>query len=926
MNDVNYGLLKMLVQSKLDNQGIDPLLPSGVKKYRLVYEFRFANGIVDIYLQRYVESKGKWTAGNKVSRNDLGKYVFLMDETDKSVYKILSSQHNHFFLITPELLYTLQGSDRVFCYQTYSSPAEPLEIVVVKPEMKMTMSSENIRIHLEIKFERKFSSSQFGYYIISLGQINKVGVWKLNDDQIELINLLQGQQPFPIRSARILKSFADRLTDVLDISDNFYDLDSIPEIKGSSKIVIHVTKQRHNTYNLCNVRVYPIEGGKENFRPGQDYAEYISEATGSRSLVCRNIRKERDNFNIFCKKTGLKEGYGTIEAAAFLSLLEFVHNNPDDYAVAWPEGQKIRYGGIMRVNLGNINFNPKTNWFEMQGNIQLANQKISIGELAKIAKTADKDGFVLVDGDMYMKMTDALRKQIENLNTVLIKNNTAISRYHVGKLAEILNSGELGNSTNQVYKGLLSTMQEAYSADYPIPDGLNATLRDYQKEGFKWMSRLIAWEAGACLADDMGLGKTVQAIAVLLSKSGNGPSLVVAPKSLVYNWKEEIERFAPGLSPLVITDKNELMTGWKDYKEGTVVICTYGFLTSNGEDITKGDWNIVCLDEAHQIKNRATKVSKVVMDLKCKGRIILTGTPVQNNLSELWNLFQFINPGLLGPYNDFHNTFASNDEQKEKLRSTVQPFILRRTKEQVMSDLPVKLEVDYMVQMNDAELFRYEEWRSKVEASLLDSDFNDVNVSVLASLTKLRMASCSIALQEPNWELASSKTSELMRIVKAITKEDNSILIFSQFTSYLDEIRNHLSSEGFTCCYLDGSTSLKERQKVLNEFQNGQQKIFLVSLKAGGVGLNLTAANYVILTDPWWNPAIESQAMDRAHRIGQERDVTVIRMISSNTIEEKILALHSHKRQLSDDIMIGTASSHKLTYEDVLELVSPSGK
>jgi hypothetical protein len=179
-----------------------------------------------------VESKGKWTAGNKVSRNDLGKYVFLMDETDKSVYKILSSQHNHFFLITPELLYTLQGSDRVFCY----SPAEPLEIVVVKPEMKMTMSSENIRIHLERKFERGFFPSQFGYYIISLGQINKVGVWKLNDDQIELINLLQGQQPFPIRSARILKSFADRLTDVLDISDNFYDLDSIPEIKGSSKI------------------------------------------------------------------------------------------------------------------------------------------------------------------------------------------------------------------------------------------------------------------------------------------------------------------------------------------------------------------------------------------------------------------------------------------------------------------------------------------------------------------------------------------------------------------------------------------------------------------------------------------------------------------------------------------------------------------
>ena len=314
------------------------------------------------------------------------------------------------------------------------------------------------------------------------------------------------------------------------------------------------------------------------------------------------------------------------------------------------------------------------------------------------------------------------------------------------------------------------------------------------------------------------------------------------------------------------------------------------------------------------------------MDLKCKGRIVLTGTPIQNNLSELWNLFQFINPGLLGPFKDFHNTFCDSDEHKEKLRATVQPFILRRTKEEVMSDLPVKLEMDYMVKMNDAELVRYEERRSHIEAKLKMSEFNDVNVSVLASLTELRMASCSIALQDSKWELTSSKTVELIRLVRAIRKDDNNILIFSQFTSYLEEIKANLSSAGYSYCYLDGSTSLNERQRALNDFQEGKHKIFLISLKAGGVGLNLTAANYVILTDPWWNPAIENQAMDRAHRIGQERDVTVIRLISSNTIEEKILTLHSHKRQLSDDIMTGTASSYKLTYEDVLELVSPTNK
>lgn len=927
MNDVNYELLDMLVQSKLQYQGIDPLSEKEAARYRLAYEVRFESyntaqyRHINIILQRYIKSKDKWARGRKIEINDLGRYHFLMDDIDKEIYRIsFQNPYTPDFQNFAEVLYTLRSSDKVYYYPGYGGPNEPLEIMEIKPTMELDMSDRSIKV----TFDRRFYPNKYDYHMISNG---KVGVWKLNEAQIELIKLLRNQQPFPLKSVGIIKRFSERLKDVLDISDNFYDLDSIPNIQGSSKIVIHISKWKHSMYRLDSCKVYPIEGDKDySFYPGDEFSEYTTNVSGDKSLVIRNIRKERDNYKRIFKESSLKENQSEIEASDLLSLFEFVHDNPDEYAIAWPEGQKIRFGGIMRVNLGNINYNPVTNWFEMQGNVQLGSQKISISELAKIAKTADENGYVLVNDDMYMKMTEALRKQIENLNTVLLKDNTAISRYQVGKLAEIVNSGELGIPSTQVCKEFLEQMQSAYAAEYPLPEGLNATLRDYQKEGFQWMSRLLAWDAGACLADDMGLGKTVQAIALLLSKADNGASLVVAPKSLVLNWKEEIERFAPALTPVVIADKNELEDGLRICDKGSVMICTYGFLTSNGEQITRNDWNVVCLDEAHQIKNRTTKVSKVVMDLRCKGRIVLTGTPIQNNLSELWNLFQFINPGLLGPFKDFHNTFCDSDEHKEKLRATVQPFILRRTKEEVMSDLPVKLEMDYMVKMNDAELVRYEERRSHIEAKLKMSEFNDVNVSVLASLTELRMASCSMVLQDTKWELTSSKTVELIRLVRAIRKDDNSILIFSQFTSYLEEIKAHLSSVGYSYCYLDGSTSLNERQRALNDFQKGKHKIFLISLKAGGVGLNLTAANYVILTDPWWNPAIENQAMDRAHRIGQERDVTVIRMISSNTIEEKILTLHSHKRQLSDDIMTGTASSYKLTYEDVLELVSPTKK
>ena len=458
-----------------------------------------------------------------------------------------------------------------------------------------------------------------------------------------------------------------------------------------------------------------------------------------------------------------------------------------------------------------------------------------------------------------------------------------------------------------------------------VPKTLKADLRKYQEEGFEWLSRVTSWGAGVCLADDMGLGKTLQTISLLLEQKKEGASLVVAPASVVPNWRNEIRKFAPSLNVLILNSADDRAAMIKKAKQGDIVLATYAMLNINEAELIEQEWNVICLDEAHTIKNPTTKMSKSAMKLRAKRKVILTGTPIQNHLSELWNLFQFINPGLLGSADAFKKKYIlpiegdRNKSRQIQLRKLISPFLLRRTKGEVIEELPEKNEVVRPVELSDTEMARYELQRAQAEA-MVEVEKN-VSVSTLAEITRLRQLACSTALVDKKWEGVSSKTLAFIDLAESLNDSGNRALVFSQFTSYFAEIKKMMDKTHLPYLYLDGSTPMKKREQLVREFQEGDCPFFLISLKAGGLGLNLTGANYVIHLDPWWNPAIEQQATDRAYRIGQEQDVTVYRLIAQHTIEEKILRLHKTKRDLADSLLEGTDMAHAMTQAELLELL-----
>ncbi|MEM6770232.1 MAG: DEAD/DEAH box helicase, partial [Bacteroidota bacterium] len=460
-----------------------------------------------------------------------------------------------------------------------------------------------------------------------------------------------------------------------------------------------------------------------------------------------------------------------------------------------------------------------------------------------------------------------------------------------------------------------------------IPKDFQAELRDYQKEGFRWMMRLAAWGVGGCLADDMGLGKTVQALAVLSARAGEGPALVIAPASVTRNWRRETERFAPGLIPVLIASRTDTAL-LSELGTGDLALVSYGLLPFIGEALQAISWASIVLDEAQAIKNAATKRAKIVQDLQGSFKLATTGTPIENHLGELWSLFRFLNPGLLGgktAFNDKYNRPIArygNEERRMALKKLVQPFILRRRKDQVLTELPPKTEVVLEVSLSEEEKALYEAMRRQGVAEIAQADEQQVRFTVLAQLTKLRQAACHPRLVRPNSRLGSAKLELVGETLLEILEGGHKALIFSQFVKHLKIVENWVKGQGIAYQYLDGSTPGKRREQSVNAFQNGEGEVFLISLKAGGTGLNLTAADYVLHLDPWWNPAAEDQASDRAHRIGQQRPVTVYRFVSQGTIEEQIIALHAEKRDLADQILAGTGNAGNLKVEEILAMIT----
>ena len=578
-----------------------------------------------------------------------------------------------------------------------------------------------------------------------------------------------------------------------------------------------------------------------------------------------------------------------------------------------------------------------TDWFDIRIQVSYGDQIVPLATLRKAI--INKQQFVLLsDGTLGMLPDEWIKKFASLMRMGTIKDDgMQVSKLHWTVIDQLNEQVDEEAILKEIAEKKKRLKEIDNVKKIKLPTNIKATLRDYQKSGFQWMNLLDDMGWGGCLADDMGLGKTLQTLAFLSAmqtKHKGETHLIVCPTSLIYNWQTEIDKFTPHLSYFIHYGSDRVLEE-HDILNADIVITSYGILRSDIEQLVQYRFGYIILDESQAIKNHLSQTAKAAQVINSRNRLILSGTPVQNNTFDLYSQFNFINPGLLGNMEFFKTEFANkidkdNDKDKtNELRKLIYPFMLRRTKEQVAKDLPDKTETILWCEMEGKQRTIYnsfkDEYRKNILKKIEEEGFAKAGIYILSGLTKLRQICDSPAIlnEEEAYPNVSIKIDELMREIEE-NSSNHKALVFSQFTTMLQLIGKELDKRKVAYYYLDGSTKATDRQKAVAEFQeNDEVKIFLISLKAGGVGLNLTAADYVYMVDPWWNPATEQQAIDRTHRIGQKKSVFAYKLICKDSIEEKILQLQQKKKTLSADLISDeNGFVKKLTKEDVTYLFS----
>jgi superfamily II DNA or RNA helicase len=680
------------------------------------------------------------------------------------------------------------------------------------------------------------------------------------------------------------------------------------------------------------LRMHPFGDSGPQLLPGEGRATLLTEIEGRAVRCTRDLEGERTAAReVLDACPALRDNeswsWSLDDLETALTTLEQLHALGEAVVLDWPEGKRIGLTAEMQMASLRVKIEQEGDWLDLQGELRLDSGRILLMQELLDLATSAKGRFVPLGERDFLILSQALRRKLDGLRSL-----TDGGRFHplaAPAIAEAIDGMTVDADT--AWQGLLDRLAAVEELEPEIPSTLQAELRDYQIEGYRWLARLAHWGAGACLADDMGLGKTVQALGLILSRAANGPTLVLAPTSVCGNWVDEAQRFAPTLQPrrFGAGDRAAMLDAAGPFD---LIICSYGLLMTEGESLAAVQWETIVADEAQAFKNALTKRSQAIMRLKGGFRMITTGTPVENHLGELWNLFRFINPGLLGSLERFNRRFAIPIEQdkdvgaRQRLRQLLRPFILRRLKSEVLSELPPRTEITLRLELSDGELALYEAMRRQAIERLAGAEATGANpgqqrMQLLGEIMRLRRACCHPRLALPDIDLPSSKLDAFSEILDELLDNRHKALVFSQFVDHLTLIRTHLDTRGIRYQYLDGSTPEPQRRAAVAAFQAGEGELFLISLRAGGVGLNLTAADYVIHMDPWWNPAVEDQASGRAHRIGQQRPVTVYRLVAKDTIEERILALHAAKRDLADGLLEGSEDGGRLTYADMLALV-----
>lgn len=745
--------------------------------------------------------------------------------------------------------------------------------------------------------------------------------------------------------APLIASFDDVEAKGFEINKNDYD--PKPILTLSELVSIH-SSQAADLFDSAPSEDKSDESGKIVFDLSFKYGKHRFQGRNRVPVSVTVERHDKDYvFHRVTRKSDTEKN--------FLHTLQKLGLPMKDFNVAVPKSEAFSWLNENRVNLLNLGFEvsqPQSNdkkyfvgkavievevkenidWFDIHARIKFGEFEIPFKELRKLI-LKKKVEFKLPNGEIAI-IPEAWLTRYADLfalsETHGDKERPVLKKHHLNLVKEL----EEGNLAKVHLSERLRTLNSFSGIkSYPVPAGFKGELRPYQRAGYNWLRFLNEYKLGGCLADDMGLGKTVQTLTMLLAeKEANaGPSLLIMPTSLIYNWEMEASKFTPELKVLNYTGtlRNKDVKRFEKYD---VVLTSYGITRLDSELLQKFYFNYIILDESQVIKNPSSNIAKAVRELKSRHKLVLTGTPLENTTMDLWSQMSFINPGILGTQSYFRQEFQlpiekKNDEAKsKKLHAIIKPFVLRRHKSQVATELPEKVEYVQYSEMTPEQERKYEETKSYYRGKILDlidkEGMGNSRFMILEGLTKLRQLANHPKMIEPSYAGDSGKLEDITHMLENAMAEDHKVLVFSQFVKHLNLVQQYLKANKINYAYLDGgSTDRKEQVEKFNK--DPKTKAFLISIKAGGLGLNLTEADYVFILDPWWNPAVEAQAVDRAHRIGQKRKVFTYKFITRNSVEEKILQLQQKKLKLTNELIVTEESIMKqLTREDISQMLA----
>ena len=881
---------------------------------------------------------GTWSKGRRVALKRLseqaGSMDFLRDEdlAAAAAVTVHRSWHSLEYALGIHGLYALAGHPHVF-----NQSGEPIDLVRREPELRIEEESDNFVI---VTIDPHGWDTE-GEYSIALATDNRIEVTRFTADHRRLFDVIPPEGlKFPADGKSRLLEAVSALVSQVRVQSAAGTVASTTEVGADAEPWVRLEPFEDGL--SAALLVEPIADSGICFEPGQGGATVFASRDGEHVQAKRDLGAERGavtRLAAACPKLAARPTeYDPLMLPHPIASLELLEQLEAAGArCKWPRGEPLRIVARHSTSSFSLSVKSVDEWLQASGRLAVDDHRVlDLKRLFALLEANPGSRFLELESGEFLALTAAFRRQLDDLSslsTPAAGGNVRLHSLAASSLDDLFEEAEV--DADEGWMKLRCDLEALRSFEPDVPGTLQAELRPYQVDGYRWLARLSRFGAGACLADDMGLGKTVQTLAVLLDRAADGPSLVVAPTSVVANWVDEARRFAPTLNVKVYTGtaatRAQLLD---DPAPFDLYITTYGLLQNDIERLAETPWHSAVLDEAQAIKNPATKRARAARKLPAGFRVVTTGTPIQNNLMDLHSLFSFLNPGLLGSQEKFRLNFAEpverdgDDSARARLRRIIAPFMLRRLKTAVLDDLPERTEITLHVTLSPEEAALYEVLRQRAVEQLEAAGEETgpgagERFALFAHLTRLRLACCnpSLVLDSPVSAPKSSKLESFAATLGELLENRHKVLVFSQFVMHLKLVEEYLKKQRIAYQYLDGSTPAKVRNERIAAFQSGQGDVFLISLKAGGTGLNLTAADYVIHMDPWWNPAVEDQASDRAHRIGQTRPVTIYRLITEGTIEEQIVDLHRHKRDLAEQLLEGTDAAGRLNTTELLELL-----